>query len=137
MSFLPQSGLLPQNGLLPGMDVGPAPPTLVAQSVARTGLNPSYEAAHDSKNTAEPRPRAFLHAKNGSGGTVTVTIAVYGEVAPDLPVLDVAVSIPAGAERMIGPFPRPWFVDPTHGQVEITYSSAASVTVGVFDLSQP
>lgn len=79
---------------------------LTVQTTVRTGLNQSYTAAiadgHAFDNSSK---RVFLHVKNAGGGAVVVTIdcpkTVDGLAVPDL-----QVSVPAGEERMIGPFPE-------------------------------
>ncbi len=38
---------------------------------------------------------------------------------------------------MIGPFPANFFNDPTTGVATVTHSFTTTVTVGVFNLSQP
>lgn len=43
---------------------------------------------------------------------------------------DVTVSVPAGEEYLIGPFPKGRFND-VNGFVQVTYSAVTSVTVGV------
>jgi hypothetical protein len=46
----------------------------------------------------------FLHVKNGDGSPHTATITTPNTV-DGLAVSDLAVTIPAGEERIIGPFP--------------------------------
>lgn len=78
----------------------------------------------------------WLHLKNGGGAPITVTIVTPGEVLPDLPVADLAVSVPAGGERLIGPLPAPYFADPADNLVDVTYSAVTSVTVAAFRLGR-
>jgi hypothetical protein len=102
---------------------------LSTQQVTRAGLNPSYSAAGGSGDTFNPARGVCLHVKNGSGGSINVTVAsprtVHG-----LAVQSLVVAVPAGGERLIGPFPADVFQDTT-GTAAVTYSASASVTVAV------
>ena len=75
-----------------------------------------------------PDDRGFAIVRNGSGSTITATLVVpgsfYGQARPD-----VAVSVPAGADRYIGPMASDLADTATDGYVDITFSSATSVTV--------
>jgi hypothetical protein len=97
------------------------------------GTNPAFAAAAGGGDKVAPNDRGYLHYKNGSGSTITVTVVVpgntrYGQANPD-----VAVAIPAGADRLIGPFPAD-LADPTDGLVAITYSGVTSLTVAAITL---
>lgn len=91
---------------------------LTIQQVQVTGTELTAIGNHD----------ATLHAINGSGGSITVTVAVpgsrYGQANPDI-----AVAIPAGEERMIKLLPD--FAD-SDGDIDISYSGVTSLTVAVF-----
>jgi len=99
---------------------------LTTQNVPVTGLAPSYTAAGGSGDTIAPADSTFLHVKNASGGSVTVTVAVpgaeYGQNRPD-----VGVAVAAGAEGFIA-IPRE-LADPSDHRVHVTYSATTSVTV--------
>lgn len=79
---------------------------LALQSTARTGLDPAYTAATaDGEGIDNDSQRAFIHVKNAGGGAVVVSINTPGTVdGLAIPSLD--VTVPAGEERFIGPFPR-------------------------------
>ncbi len=112
--------------------------TLATQTIRRTGVTPSYAAAAGGGDQFTPGPRTFLHVKNGGGAPITVTVVTPGSALPDVAVADLAVSVTNAQERMIGPFPPEYFADPAlSGQAAITYSAVTSVTIGVFELSQP
>ena len=107
------------------------PRTLIAaQEITRDGLNPAY-AAPDAVNGNQFAfsDRVFLHAKNGAGAPITVTIITPGTV-DGLAVPDRAVVVPAGGERMIGPFTAAAYRQ-ADGNVYVDWSSAASVTVAL------
>ncbi|MBV8565237.1 MAG: hypothetical protein JO273_07275 [Methylobacteriaceae bacterium] len=82
--------------------------------------------------------RSFVHVKNGSGGTLTVTIAPTQATAVKIPGVGAlappsrVISIAAGADAMIGPFTAAYM--DANNNVNLAYSSATSVTVGAFRL---
>lgn len=79
---------------------------LTLQTTARTGLNTSYTAATaDGEGFDNTSERVMLHVKNGGAGATVVTIATPGTV-DGLAITDRTVSVPAGEERMIGPFKK-------------------------------
>jgi len=103
--------------------------TLSVQIVVLGGLTPSYGAAAGGGDEFLNSGREFIHAKNGAG--VSQTVTVNSQVACNQGAdHDAAVAIPAGQERMIGPFPKNRF-DDANGKVQITYSAVASLTVAV------
>lgn len=105
---------------------------LATQQIAIGGMAPAYAAAGAGGDKVEPGNHA-LHVKNGSGASVTVTIVTPGTVQGQA-IGDVAVAVPAGADRFIGPFPSPDFAG-SDGLVSVTYSAVASVTVAVLRIA--
>lgn len=108
--------------------------TFTVEDITEAGVDATYNSANaggdDFKNTVEQR--VFIHAKNGDTSQKTVTVAAT-DSSEDFPgwgtmtKSDVSVSIPAGEDRFIGPFPVKAFGNaPT-----ITYSDTTSVTVAV------
>lgn len=108
--------------------------TLDVEDVAEAGLDATYNAADaggdDFQNDSSGR--IFVHAKNDDASSHTVTVSAeestltvpgYGEVSK----ADVAVSIPAGEDRFIGPFPRFAFGN----MPAITYDDVTSVSIAV------
>lgn len=109
--------------------------TLTTQSISRAGIVPSYAAATAGGDAMSCGPGMFLHAKNGSGGSITVTIAIPSGASgyTNVSYTNTAVAIAAGAEKMIGPIVAPLYQDPTTGLATITYSGVTSLTVGAFN----
>jgi hypothetical protein len=70
---------------------------------------------------------------NGSGAPITVTFADGpGAVSPEGAVAfnaDVAVAVPAGASRLVGPFTDKARFNDVNGRVVVTYSGITSLTV--------
>lgn len=69
----------------------------------------------------------LLYLKNGSGGSITVTIITAGATRQGVAIADVSVVLAAGEERVVGPF------DPSDfngaSGISLTYSGVTSLTV--------
>lgn len=110
--------------------------TLTTQAISRAGIVPTYAAAAGGGDKFTPSRDTYIHAKNGSGGSITVTIVTPKNTSYGAAIADIAVAIAAGAEKVIGPFPYEHFADTDDGLGDITYSGVTSLTVGVFSLSE-
>jgi hypothetical protein len=106
---------------------------LTVQNITRAGTEPTYVAATVSGDTVNNAGNVALHYKNASGGAITVTIVTPNTV-DGLAVTDRAVAIPAGEERIIGPFQKAIYNDST-GVVSITYSGVTDLTVAALALT--
>lgn len=104
---------------------------LAAQAVTLTGLNPSFAAAANT-DTIKADGRTTLWVKNGAGAPINVTV-VTPKTDNGLAVADLVVAVPAGEQRLIGPFGRDLFADP-NGQAGIDYSSVTTITVAALVL---
>lgn len=96
--------------------------TPLAAAVAGTPV--AYSAASAS-DTIAVTPRSMVLCRNGSAGSVTVTIdsaTLVDEVAYG----PITVAVPAGADRLIAVPPRLAGAD---GLVTITYTATANVTI--------
>lgn len=110
--------------------------TLSSQSISRAGVVPSYASAAGGGDKFHPSETTFLHVKNGSGGSITVTIPTPGSVEGE-PIADRAVALGAGAEKMIGPLPKRLFGNPADsGLGAITYSGVSSLTIAALELAE-
>jgi hypothetical protein len=83
--------------------------------------------------------RTFLAVDNAGGSSIDVTITAQDTTvnAPgvgEVSVSDIVVSVPAGADRLIGPFPSA-FIDAS-GNVAVGYSDDTSVTVAALRLKK-
>ena len=109
---------------------------IVAQQIAATGLNPSYEAANVDGNSFANDGNSILHVKNGSAGAINVTLQTPQTVA-GLDVAEAVVAIPAGEERFIGALRPATFNRPVGavdaGMVYVDYDDVTSVTVAVLE----
>lgn len=103
--------------------------TLSAQTISRSGLTPSYASAESGGDEFANTGTEFIHIKNGDGSSHTVTIVTSATV-DGLAVEDRAVAVPAGEERMIGPFPTSSYND-SSGNVALSYDAVTSVTIAI------
>lgn len=105
--------------------------TPAAQVPTVAGLDPSLTAPSADGDTI-PAGRVLLWVVNDSGSSVTVGIPTPRTLG-GLAVSDGGGAVPAGAQRIYGPFPASLFarasteeVDP--GLVWVSYSSVTDVT---------
>ncbi len=76
----------------------------------------------------------ILVVKNGSGASVTVTIAIAAKVDGIAVTAGRQVIVAAGATTLIGPFPKDVY-NQADGSVYVDFSANASVQVGVVELA--
>ncbi|WP_298272227.1 hypothetical protein [Geobacter sp.] len=105
---------------------------LAVQKVSQTGLAPAYLAADVAGDEWTNGGRSMLHVKNGSAAAVTVTIDSVKSCDQGFDH-DVQVSVPAGSERLIGPF-EPRRFNNASGRCKASYSAVASVTVAALEV---
>lgn len=99
--------------------------TVSTQVVTNAGVGINYSNASPGGDRFVPAARTFLHVKNGSGSSVTVTLATPGSV-DGLAIADRTVSVPAGTERMIA-VPSELYRS-SDGLADVTWSATTSVT---------
>lgn len=109
--------------------------TLTAQLPVVSGLDATYAAADVAGDEFLNTAKECIHVKNGSASPVTVTIASPN--ACSFSVTDTAhdrvVTIAAGDDKFIGPFPKAQFND-VDGMVQVAYSDVTTVTVAVLTI---
>ena len=105
---------------------------LTVQTINANGLNPTYGAASAGGDKVPLNAaNTFLHVKNGSASSVTVTITTQSNQVDGLTLPDRTVTIPASGERMIGPLTQARYGD-INQQASVAYSAVTTVTVGAF-----
>lgn len=113
---------------------------LVTQQITPAGLTAALSAADGTNGNVIDCGRVFLQVVNGGGSPITVTIAtpVTTDVGGSLTVGPRAVTVAASATKLIGPINPAIYGQPSGsanaGRAQVTYSSATTVTVGVFQL---
>jgi hypothetical protein len=105
---------------------------LTTNVVPNTGLRIDnlFVAASGGGDTCVTGAGVELHVKNGSGSSVTVTLAYPGKYDGDQTVSGRTFTVAATSGHSVIPV-RDVYRDPSTGVASITYSSATSVTVAV------
>jgi hypothetical protein len=102
-----------------------------AQQIVPAGIVPSYSAVDNANGEyIQNSGNEVLHVKNGSGGSINVTI-VSNVIQNGLTLPNLIVAVGAGAEKFIGPF-QPSTFSQSDGTVNLNYSAGASVTAALF-----
>lgn len=104
--------------------------TLTQNVIDNDGVVSTLVAASGGGDKAVPGDGAYLEVLNGSGSSITVTIATPEVVDGSLAVADRAVAVGAGVRTKIA-LPAELY-EQADGLAWITYSSATTVTVGSF-----
>lgn len=104
--------------------------TLAIQTIDNDGLTPAYVSAAGGGDKVVCGQGCYVHVKNGSGGSITVTVVTPETVDGDLAVGDRNVSVAAGAEAKIAVGSR--YRNPSDGLAALTYSGVTSLTIGSF-----
>jgi hypothetical protein len=104
---------------------------LAVQIITRTGLKPVYSAASTAGDEFVNSGSEFIHVKNG-GGTSRIVSIVTPLLVDGLAVVDREVTVPAGEEKMIGPFQSAVYSNA--GSVSLTYDSITSLTLALLKL---
>jgi len=109
---------------------------LTVQAPKRDGQAYTMVAANADGHMFLNNGRVILHVKNADTAAKTVTIVsvpepIFGRLG------DVAVSVPAGSEMLIGPFQPDGFNQRSgadKGKVYVNYSAVTNVTVGAIQM---
>ena len=107
---------------------------LTVQDVSLVGLDPAYVAADAGlTDSFENRDeRAMFEVVNGGGGACEVTIAATHACNHGF-THDIIESIPAGQNRVFGPFDKERFNSAT-GTIGVSYDQVTTVTVAALRL---
>ena len=101
---------------------------LQTQTITQAGLAPSLQAASVGGDQYYPTSSTFLYVKNGSGAPITVTVATTATIFGQ-PISNVAVSVPAAGEEMLGPYDPGMVAQPVTNLANVTYSAVASLSI--------
>lgn len=105
---------------------------LALQKLTRAGTAPTFAAASAGGDRFPRTPKSYLHVKNGSGASITVTLNSIKACDQGFDH-DEVVTVPAGADRLIGGFDTDRFADAA-GYVNVTYSAVTTVTVAAIEV---
>ncbi|MBP2653354.1 MAG: hypothetical protein H6Q73_923 [Firmicutes bacterium] len=102
------------------------------QQTTKAGLTTTLASAVSGGDYFVNTGKSVLRVKNASSAAVTVTVAA--QTACPLGTLhNIAVSVAAAGDVLIGPFPPAYYND-ANGYAYITYSAVTSVTVAVVEI---
>lgn len=102
--------------------------TLTVQSTDLDGTLVTYVACAGGGDEFINDGNTMLHIKNGSGGTITITVNSLVNCSQGFDHNSIT-AIVAGAESMIGPFDLTRFNASATGRAAITYSGVTSLTI--------
>lgn len=105
--------------------------TLTTQNITTAGTVLTLAAAAAGGDKVVPGAGTFIHVKNASGGSITVTLVTPATVDTSLAVGDRAIAVAAATEQKIA-VPDTLYRDPADGLASITYSGVTSLTIGCF-----
>jgi len=106
--------------------------TLVVQDIVIAGLETTFAAASSGGDEFANDERTVFHVKNDDADALEVTISATVNCNHGF-THDVVSSLPAGVDRMFGPFDRERFND-SAGMIQVTYDDETSVTVAAVGL---
>lgn len=104
------------------------------------GLLPAYDAATGSGDhivVTDSQTRLLVHVQNGDTAQHTVTFNDVNTSTPPGAAAfdpDVTIAVPAGEDRFINLTQLDRFRDPDTGRIDIAWSAATGMTIGVFEL---
>ncbi len=101
--------------------------TLNYQNAKPGGTAITFSAASGGGDKVKPNDRGGLVVRNGSGGSINVTLVVPGNTKYAQAEPDVVIAVADGAQTVIGPLPSD--LKGGDGLVAFTYSGTSSVTV--------
>jgi hypothetical protein len=99
---------------------------LSIQTVSIDGLNPAFAAAASGGDAFVNDGKSYVHAKNGHSSAQTVrVVSQVNPAPPGTAAANKDISIPAGQERQIGPFPKSAYND-ANGKVQLQYPAGVT-----------
>jgi glycerophosphoryl diester phosphodiesterase len=109
------------------------------QGVSLTGAQPTYQAVTVGGDIFRATAGTFLHVKNAGAGTVTGTVRSMSPPAPvpHITPNDVTFTVPAGSERMVGPFRKDLHGSKGTDLAYLVFDTITSVTVAAMMVDDP
>ncbi len=103
--------------------------SLARQQLADSGLTAKYSPATTEGHTVENDGKVLLHIKNVGKAEITVTV-LTAYVRAGLKLADRIVTVEAGGEAFVGPFPVDIY-NQEDGRIHIEYSDPANTKVAI------
>lgn len=105
---------------------------LTVAPVTRAGVDTVGVAADVVGDEWVNDGKQFVEVKNGSGGSINVTLNIQATLDGAAAVNPV-VAVGAGVTKIIGPFPTGIYNQVANGRAKITYSAVTSVLTKVLN----
>ena len=106
--------------------------TLTIQNITLSGLTPSFVSAASGGDEFSNNGRTFIYIKNANGATARqVTVTSQTNCNQGF-THDVAVSVPASSEELIGPFANSRFN--VAGVTSVSYDDETDLTIAAIQL---
>ena len=102
---------------------------LTVQKIVNSGITPTFAACDAAGDTFVNNGSTFIYVKNGDTADHTVTVVGEGKCSFGY-LHDLAVVVPTGSEKMIGPF-LPARFNTAQGKVVLSYDAVTSMTIAV------
>lgn len=106
---------------------------LSTEVITQTGINPTFNSAAAGGDSFTHGAKTYIHVKNDDASSHTVTVASQYSATPGIGPVDLDITVPAGEERIAGPF-NSNFKD-SAGDVQLTYDAVTSVSIAVLQSS--
>jgi len=103
---------------------------ITVQQLSQLGVDPNFIAADVAGDTPSNDGRTVVHVKNDGSSPIDVTIDSVEKCNQGFDH-NLTVSIPAGDEKIIGPFDIKRFNN-ENSRLNISYSAVTSVTVAAY-----
>ena len=109
---------------------------LSPQTITKAGATPVYSTPSSSDTIAAANGVVqFLHVKNASGSSITVTLVDAGTTPAGSAATNPTVTVPATTgDKMIGPLPNSLASSST-GLITVNYSATTSVTAALISMT--
>lgn len=104
---------------------------ITTQRLAPAGADLTFVSASAGGDSYDVEQGNFIAVRNTGASPVTVTIKAKKACSHGT-LHDSAVTVNAGATKVIGNLTKDRFADPTTGLGEITYSAVTNVSVAVY-----
>lgn len=106
---------------------------LSTEVITQAGISPTFNSAAAGGDSFTHGAKTYIHIKNDDASSHTVTVASQYTATPGIGPVDLAITVPAGEERIAGPF-NSNFKD-SGGDVQLTYDAVTQLTVAVLQSS--
>ncbi len=106
---------------------------LSTETITQAGIQPTFNSAAAGGDSFSHTSSTYIIVRNDDASSHTATLASQYTARPGVGPVDLDIVVPAGEERVAGPFAA-YFKD-SEGDVQLTYDDVTSVSVAVLSTS--